>query len=142
TPPSRTCPSATEIGELIELGQNVMTCLANLAIPTVAAIHGAAVGGGYEVCLACDYRIASTDRCTKVGLPETQLGLLPGWGGCTRLPRLIGLPRALKMILAGKTPGAKQALKLGMVDGLCPREYLVEQAAKMLRRGKPNRPAW
>ena len=69
----------------------------------MAAIHGAAVGGGYEISLACDYRIASPDRVTKIGLPETKLGLLPAWGGATRLPRLIGLPKALDFILAGKT---------------------------------------
>jgi 3-hydroxyacyl-CoA dehydrogenase/enoyl-CoA hydratase/3-hydroxybutyryl-CoA epimerase len=128
--------SSDGIRELIELGQSVMNCLADLSIPTVAAIHGAAVGGGYEVSLACDYRIASTDRATKIGLPEIQLGLLPGWGGCTRLPRLIGLPKALDIILAGKTVAAKRALNYGMVDAIVPPEYLIEQASKILRRGK------
>jgi len=85
--------SPDEVRELIELGQKVMNRLAALQIPTVAAIHGAALGGGYELCLACDYRVASSDRATKIGLPETQLGLLPAWGGSTRLPRLVGLPR-------------------------------------------------
>src|SRR5215831_5318307 len=93
--------SSDGLRELIELGQNVMNSLADLPIPTVAAIHGAAVGGGYEVSLACDYRIASNDRSTKIGLPEIQLGLLPAWGGCTRLPRLIGFPKALDIIPGG-----------------------------------------
>src|SRR5581483_4264940 len=106
-------PSIENVRTLIELCQSVMNRLAALPIPTVAAIHGAAVGGGYEVCLACDYRVASTDRSTKIGLPETQLGLLPAWGGATRLPRLIGLPAALDLILAGKTLAAKPALKRG-----------------------------
>src|SRR6266542_4571745 len=66
-----------ELKEMIELGQTVFNRLAALSIPTVAAIHGACVGGGYEVCLACDYRIASSDKVTKIGLPETQLGILP-----------------------------------------------------------------
>ena len=125
---------------MIERGQAVMNRVAALAIPTVAAIHGAAVGGGYEICLACDYRIASPDHATKIGLPETQIGLLPAWGGSTRLPRLIGLPGALDIILAGKTVAAKQALKLGMVDDLSPVECLIESAVRLIRRGKPQRP--
>src|SRR6266702_7596590 len=109
-----------------------MNRLAALPIPTVAAIHGAAVGGGYELCLACDYRLGSPERVTRMGLPETQLGLLPAWGGATRLPRLIGLPRALDIILGGKTLPAKQALNYGMVDELVPRERLVEFACRQI----------
>lgn len=125
-----------DIRSLVELGQDVMNRLATLPIPTVAAIHGAAVGGGYELCLACDYRIASTDKATKIGLPEIQLGLLPAWGGSTRLPRLIGLPKALDIILAGKTVAAKPALKRGMVDELVHKEYLIDAAIRILRRPK------
>lgn len=128
-----------EARELIERGQSLIQRLAQLSIPTVAAIHGAAVGGGCEIALACDYRLASPDRATKIGLPETHLGLLPGWGGATRLPRLIGLPKALDVILAGKTLAARQALKLGMVDELVPREHLVAVAAQKIHRGKPHR---
>jgi len=128
--------SPEEICKLVELGQDVMNRLASLPIPTAAAIHGAAVGGGYELCLACDYRVASTDKATRIGLPETQLGLLPAWGGSTRLPRLIGLPKALEIILAGKTVAAKPALKRGMVDELVHKEYLTEAAVRILRRGK------
>jgi 3-hydroxyacyl-CoA dehydrogenase/alkylation response protein AidB-like acyl-CoA dehydrogenase/enoyl-CoA hydratase/carnithine racemase len=131
--------SLEEVRELIELGQTVMNRLAALSIPTVAAVHGAALGGGYELCLACDYRLASSDRETRLGLPETLLGLLPAWGGSTRLPRLVGLPKALDVILAGKTLAAKQALKCGMVDELAPAEYLVEVAARLVSRGKPRR---
>src|SRR5215475_3070954 len=125
------------IRKLVELGQDVMNRLASLPIPTAAAIHGAAVGGGYELCLACDYRVASTDKATKIGLPETLLGILPAWSGSTRLPRLIGLPKALEIILAGKTVAAKPALKRGMVDELVHKEYLTEAAIRILRRGKP-----
>src|SRR5205823_9617767 len=131
--------SAEHVTQLIELGQEVMNRVAALAIPTVATVHGAAVGGGYELCLACDYRVASNDRATKLGLPEIQLGLLPAWGGSTRLPRLIGLPKALDVILAGKTLAAKPALKRGMVDELVPAEYLVDAAARLTSRGKPER---
>jgi len=121
-----------DLSALIELGQGVFNRLASLPVPTVAAIHGACVGGGYEVCLACDYRVASPDRQTKIGLPETQLGILPAWGGSTRLPRLVGLPRALDVILGGRTLAARHALKWGMVDDLVPRERLVEFAGRTI----------
>ena len=129
-----------QLRELIELGQSVFSRLSILRIPTVAAIHGACLGGGYEVALACAYRIASPDKSTKIGLPETQLGILPAWGGSTRLPRLIGLPKALDIILAGKTVAAKQALRYGMVDELVPREYLVEAARKRILSGVAAHP--
>ena len=125
---------------LLERGQAVMNRIAALPIPTVAAIHGAAVGGGFELSLACDYRVASADRSTKIGLPETKIGLLPGWGGSTRLPRLIGLPKALGVILGGKTLPAKSALKLGMVDQVVPAEHLIDAAVQKIRAGKPLRP--
>lgn len=122
--------------EIIELGQLTFNRIADLEIPSVAAIHGAAVGGGYEICLACDYRIASVDKSTKIGLPETMLGLIPAWGGATRLPRLIGLPKALDIILAGKTVAPKLALKLGMVDEVVPKEYVLTEALKRVARGR------
>src|SRR3954470_17011291 len=126
-----------ELRELIELGQSFLNRLSILRIPTVAAIHGAALGGGFEVCLACSYRIASNEKATKIGLPEIQLGILPAWGGSTRLPRLIGLPKALDIILAGKTLAAKPALKCGMIDQIAPKEYLVDIARKLiLTKGK------
>lgn len=138
-------PGAAPVGlpELIELGQRVFNRLANLPMPTVAAIHGACVGGGYELALACDYRIASADKATKLGLPETQLGILPAWGGSTRLPRLIGLPRALEIILGSKMLVARAALKRGLVDELVPREQLVGIACDRILSGKarPNRPS-
>ena len=130
--------TATEQGlrEIIELGQVTFNRIADLQIPTVAAIHGAAVGGGYEICLACDYRIASSDKSTKIGLPETLLGILPAWGGATRLPRLIGVPKALDIILGGKTVAAKLAFKLGMVDEVVPKEYVLTEALKRVSRGR------
>jgi len=125
-----------DLEEFISLGQQVFNSLAALNVPTVAAIHGACVGGGYEVGLACDYRVASPDRVTKIGLPETKLGILPAWGGSTRLPRLIGVRRALDVILGGKTPGAREALKLGMIDEVVPRELLLPASSMLVRRGK------
>jgi 3-hydroxyacyl-CoA dehydrogenase/enoyl-CoA hydratase/3-hydroxybutyryl-CoA epimerase len=131
--------ASPEIRELVELGQTVMNRIAALTVPTVAAVHGAAAGGGYELCLACDYRVASNDRATKLGLPEIQLGLLPAWGGTTRLSRLVGLPKALDVILAGKMLASKPALKCGMVDELAPAEYLVDVATRLIARGKSHR---
>jgi len=131
-------PPLAGVREVIEFGQTLFNRVAALNIPTVAAIHGVAVGGGYEISLACDYRLAAPDRATKIGLPETKLGLLPAWGGSTRLPRLIGLPKALDFILAGKTIAPQQALKLGMVDELVPAERLVAVAARKIHEGKPH----
>ena len=130
----------TKLRELIEFGQRVFNRIAALPLVTVAAIHGACVGGGFEISLACDWRVASPDKSTRIGLPETQIGLVPAWGGSTRLPRLIGLLGALDVILAGKTLAAKQALKNGKVDSLVPREYLFESALKKVYAGKPHRP--
>jgi 3-hydroxyacyl-CoA dehydrogenase/alkylation response protein AidB-like acyl-CoA dehydrogenase/enoyl-CoA hydratase/carnithine racemase len=131
-----------KLRELIEFGQAVFNRIAALPMTTVAAIHGACVGGGFEVSLACDWRVASADKSTRIGLPETQIGLIPAWGGSTRLPRLISLPKALDVILAGKTLAAKQALKYGMVDSLVPREYLLATALKKVHAGKPHRPRY
>ena len=117
-------------------GQRILNRLAELQIPTVAAIHGACAGGGYEVTLACDHRIASDDPNTRIGLPETTLGLVPAWGGCTRLPRLIGANKAADVILKGKLYSAQEALKLGLVDEVAPRDQLVDLARKKLRDGK------
>ena len=131
--------SADELTHFVELGQKIFGRLAALKIPTVAAIHGAAVGGGYEVALACDWRVASPDSVTKIGLPETKLGIIPAWGGSTRLPRLIGVPAALDLILAGKTVSAQHALKLGMIDEVASRETLIRAAVQLAARGKHPR---
>ena len=135
----KTLLQAAKTGEMrgfIERGQQVFNRLADLRIPTVAAIHGASAGGGYEVALACDYRVASDDPATRIGLPETGLGLLPAWGGCTRLPRLIGTEKAAEVILKGKLYSAQEALKLGLVDEIAPREQLLDRAREKLRAGK------
>jgi 3-hydroxyacyl-CoA dehydrogenase / enoyl-CoA hydratase / 3-hydroxybutyryl-CoA epimerase len=135
----KTLLQAAKTGEMrgfIERGQQVFNRLADLKIPTVAAIHGASAGGGYEVALACDYRVASDDPATRIGLPETSLGLLPAWGGCTRLPRLIGVENATEVILKGKLYSAQEASKLGLVDEVAPRDQLLEHARKKLRAGK------
>ena len=125
-----------EMYAFIAKGQRIFNRLANLKIPTIAAIHGASAGGGYEVALACDYRIATDDPATRIGLPETTLGLIPAWGGCTRLPRLIGAEKAAEVILKGKLYSAQEALKLGLVDEIAPRDQLIDRAREKLRGGK------
>ena len=135
----KTLLQAAKSGEMrgfIEPGQQVFNRLADLKIPTVAAIHGASAGGGYEVALACDYRVASDAPATRIGLPETGLGLLPAWGGCTRLPRLIGAEKAAEVILKGKLYSAQEALKIGLVDEIAPPDQLLDRAREKLRAGK------
>jgi 3-hydroxyacyl-CoA dehydrogenase / enoyl-CoA hydratase / 3-hydroxybutyryl-CoA epimerase len=113
-------------------GQQAMARLEELGKrkPVVAAIHGAALGGGLEVALACTYRIGSDDRKTQLGLPEVQLGLIPGAGGTQRLPRLIGIAEALDLILTGKSVRASKARRLGLLDEVVPRPILLEVAKK------------
>jgi 3-hydroxyacyl-CoA dehydrogenase/enoyl-CoA hydratase/3-hydroxybutyryl-CoA epimerase len=133
--------TAEKLSFLIDQGQKTFDRIAALPFPTVAAIHGVAVGGGFEIALACDYRIASLDSATKVGLPETMLGILPAWGGCTRLPRLVGLPTALDAILSGKQFAAKPARELGMVDEIAYPERLMQLGVRFITesRGKKRR---
>jgi len=97
-------------------GQAVLGKLSSMQAVTAAAIHGNCLGGGAELALACDFRIASDFEKTRLGLPEVQLGVIPGFGGTQRLPRLIGLARAMPIILTGKPLDARKALKLGAVD--------------------------
>ena len=135
---------AGEMRAFIAEGQRVFNRLAALKIPTVAAIHGACAGGGYEITLACDHRIASDAPATRIGLPETTLGLVPAWGGATRLPRLIGPEKAAEVILKGKLYAAPDALKLGLVDEVVAQDQLLEAARTKLdlqKRGSPERRA-
>ncbi len=135
------CRSADEARKLAEQGQRVMSEIAALPVPVVAAIHGACLGGGLELALACDRRVCTLDEKTRLGLPEVQLGLLPGSGGTQRLPRLIGASQALNLILTGKNLRAKQALKLGLVDEAVPHSILLQAAVTLALKGKrPRRP--
>lgn len=124
-----------EIFEFIRQGEKVFDELAILNIPTVALINGLCLGGGLELALACDYRIAIDDNKTRLGLPEVLLGIHPGWGGTVRLPRLLGGPAALELILTGKTISSYQALKLGLIDQLVPSRQS-ERAAFYYALGK------
>ncbi len=113
--------------------------IVDLNMVTVAAIDGACLGGGLELALAFDYRIASDNKATKIGVPEVQLGLLPGGGGTQRLPRLIDLPTALDLLLSGKQLNAKRARNAGIVDRVCPAAAMLQVAMVSIDKGKPQR---
>src|SRR5579885_163178 len=123
----------------IEFGQRVFERLARLPMPSVAAIHGACMGGGTELALACGMRVAADDPETKIGLPEVQLGIHPGWGGTARLPRLIGAPKALAMMLTGKPASARSALESGLVDRVVEPSALLETALECVRNPPTRR---
>jgi 3-hydroxyacyl-CoA dehydrogenase/enoyl-CoA hydratase/3-hydroxybutyryl-CoA epimerase len=123
-----------EFERLVADGQEMLARLDDFPKPVVCAIHGACLGGGFELALACDWRIATDHSKTQLGLPEVQLGLLPGAGGCQRLPRLIGLSAALGIIMPGRSETGLKALRLGMVDELVPKSILLETALKAAER--------
>jgi 3-hydroxyacyl-CoA dehydrogenase len=124
--------------ENIEHGQRVYESLARLSCPTVAAVHGACLGGGTELILACRQRIAADDDKTRIGLPEVMLGIHPGWGGTARLPRLIGATEALPLMLTGKSLSARRALALGVIDRVARPEELLVEARLLLRHPQPR----
>lgn len=115
-----------------EKGQSVFNKLEDLKVPTMALVHGICLGGGLEMVLACDKIAASDDSKTALGVPEVMLGVLPGFGGTYRLPKKIGLPNSLDLILTGKQVRAKKALKLGLVDFVMPKERLLELSGEYL----------
>jgi 3-hydroxyacyl-CoA dehydrogenase/enoyl-CoA hydratase/3-hydroxybutyryl-CoA epimerase len=122
-----------EAEEKIRLGQAIFSEVASLPIPTIAAVDGACVGGGLELALACDHRLLSDGPKTIVQFPEVMLGILPAWGGTTRLPRLIGLQASLDMLLTGKRTFARKARKIGLADEVLPADILRKQAADFAR---------
>lgn len=119
---------AASVGEVNRLFNR----LEDLACPTVVAINGEALGGGFEVCLACDYRVAS--KKARIGLPETKLGIIPGWGGTVRLPRLIGVDNAVEWIAGGALNKPEVALKVGAVDAVVEADKLEAAALSLLRQ--------
>ncbi len=134
-----TLRNAADAEALSRGGQALLARLEELSIPVVAAIHGACLGGGLETALACRYRVATEHPKTVLALPEVQLGLIPGAGGTQRLPRLIGLQRALDMILTGRNVRAKKAYQMGLVDELVHPAILLDVAidrARQLADGK------
>jgi 3-hydroxyacyl-CoA dehydrogenase / enoyl-CoA hydratase / 3-hydroxybutyryl-CoA epimerase len=139
-----------EAAALSALGQRLFDKLAGLRVPTVALIHGPCLGGGLEAALACDYRLVVDSPKTQLGLPEVELGLLPAWGGTQRLPRAVGLERALQVILGGRRVKAREARRWGLADALATTEEqlaaqlnsLIDRAlreGKRVRKGLPLR---
>ena len=134
--------TAAEISELARLLQRMTGRIESLEVPTVAAIHGDCLGGGLELALAFDARIASEDPATRLGLPEVQLGLLPGGGGTQRLVPLIGLPAAMDLLLTGRRVSARRARDLGLVDRVVPEQSLSAEAATLARAMASGGRAW
>ncbi|MBB6097644.1 enoyl-CoA hydratase [Deinobacterium chartae] len=129
--------SAFAARDLSLAGQDVFQTLSTLPIPTVAVINGYALGGGLELALAADVRVAHPRA--KLGLPEVTLGLIPGYGGTQRLPRLIGVGRALDLMLSGRQVDAQEALGMGLVNYVeeAPLEFAREYLSRLLDRGGP-----
>lgn len=128
-------------------GQAVFQKIASLPVPSVAAINGTCLGGGLEMSLACTLRVASDSKAVSIGLPETQIGIIPGFGGTQRLPRLVGLLPSLDLILAGKRLDARRAEKIGLIDRVVPDALLLRESVKLLLghasfRRRRRRPAW
>ncbi len=112
-------------------GQELFARLAALPVPVVAAVRGVCLGGGAELALACSHRFAADDEATRIGFPEVSLGILPGWGGTTRLPEIVGLRRALELILSGKPVGAERARRIGLVDRVLPAAQFDERVREL-----------
>ncbi|WP_068373441.1 fatty acid oxidation complex subunit alpha FadJ, partial [Paraglaciecola hydrolytica] len=133
------CKTAEDAQAIAQGGQAMFQQIEDMPQTFVAAIHGPALGGGLELALACHYRVCSDADKTQLGLPEVQLGLLPGSGGTQRLPRLISVQQAMKMMLTGGSVRAKQALKYGIVDDMVPQSILLDVAIELALKPKPKR---
>ena len=130
----------TTATRLVETGQNVFIQLEDLRFPTVAAIHGVCLGGGMELALACTQRVCTDHSSTRLGLPEVKLGIHPGFGGCVRLPKVVGLQKAVDWILAGKTLVPRQAKRAGLVAQVVAPEVLDAAARKVVLKAKKAKP--
>ncbi len=126
-----------------ELGRAVFDTIESIAVPTVAMIHGPCLGGGLELALACRYRVVSDHDRTTLGLPEVNLGIIPGWGGTQRLPRVVGVAAAATMILTGKPVPARKAVSMGLADAVAAEPFLADAARRLIdsvqgRAGRRN----
>ena len=131
-----------EAGAMTKLGLDVFDQVDALPFPTVAMIHGFCMGGGTELALACRYRIADDGPKTKMALPEVMIGIVPGWGGAMRMPRLIGAGQALGLMLTGRAVNGKTAKRMGLVDVVTPRRHFANAAMMLLTKPPaPHRPA-
>jgi len=117
---------------LVEQGQKAIDKIATLTKPVIAAIHGLCLGGGTEIALACDIRIA--DEEAKIGTPEVGLGLFPAWGGCVRMPRIIGMGKAMEIIMTGRLVAADEALRIGLAERVVPSEDFESELYKFCDR--------
>ena len=129
-----------QLSQWLHFANSVFNRLEDLPVPTLSAVNGYALGGGCECVLATDYRVATPDL--RIGLPETKLGIMPGFGGSVRLPRLLGADSALEIIAAGKDVGADHALSIGLVDAVVKPEKLVEGALSVLRQAIKGELDW
>ena len=138
-----TVENVEQARELICRGQGVINHIERLRFPTIALIHGFCLGGGLELALGCDYRIADDDAKTRLGLPEVKLGIHPGFGGAARLPLLIGAPDAMGLMLTGRAISARAAKKLGIIDYAVPTRHL-QAAARATIQNPPRKakPIW
>ncbi len=131
-----------EASVMTTLGLEVFDQVAALPFPTVAMIHGFCMGGGTELALACRYRIADDGAKTKMALPEVMIGIVPGWGGAQRMPRLIGAGQALGLMLTGRAVNGKTAQRMGLVDVVTPRRHFANAATTLLQtQPPPHQPA-
>lgn len=126
-------PDNPAVRNLVKLGLSTLSAMESLPFPTCAAINGAALGGGLEVALACDTRVCGPNPRTELGLPEVKLGLIPGWGGSQRLPRVTELKTSARMLLRGESVGAADGEKVKLVDKVFPDGDLIEAAAAFVR---------
>ena len=132
------CETAADAESLARKGQAMFDRIEQLKVPVVAAINGSCLGGGLELAMACHVRVATDNSKTQLGLPEVQLGLLPGSGGTQRLPQLVGVQQGITMMLTGKQLRAKQAYKAGLVDEVVAESILLEAAMKHALKPKPK----
>lgn len=128
-----------EAWAFIVLGNEVFDKIAALSFPTVALVHGFCMGGGTELALACRYRVMDDGPKTRIGLPEVMIGIVPGWGGAKRMPRLIGAANALDLMLTGRAIDARRAKKMGLVDAVTPRRHFENAGRQMLLSPPPRR---
>lgn len=122
------------VAPMIDAGHRVFRKLENLPFPSFALIHGACLGGGMEFALACTYRVVSDHPKTLLGLPEVTLGIIPGWGGTQRLPRIVGLMEGLPMLLSGAPVKANKAWKIKLADAIYAPEFFKEQAQDFVKK--------
>lgn len=130
-----------EIQDYLRRGQELWQRLLRWPVMTIAYIHGACLGGGLEFAMACRFRIASPDSKTKLGMPETKLGLIPGWGGTQRLFDLVPANMAVRMLMTGETLSAQEAFSSGLVDAVCPEGELEEALASIDAKSRSGIPS-